>query len=387
MNVALPRRLRELALFAGAGGGILGGHILGWRTVCAVEWAEYPRRVLLARQQDGCLPRFPIWDDVTTFDGKPWNGHVDVVSGGFPCQDISVAGKGDGLDGERSGLWREMARIIGEVRPRYAFVENSPALTFRGLDRVLGDFTEMGFNCRWGVISAADVGAPHLRERIWIVATDRSVESQRSSQSLAGNGEASDATDSTTDSGNSRRAEPAQFYGGFWTTDGGNDMANARRKHGRPRDATRVDSEASLGRPSPVHNQPSGAGSGEVCHTSGEGLSNGPREPMGQPVALAQPQQSDSEVPDTERTGLEGLGAHSGEQGFTEPWDDCIPLTADSWWKAESDVGRVAHGVASRVDRLKAIGNGQVSLVAAYSFSLLSGMADVPENDATEAVE
>jgi len=162
--------VNELALFAGAGGGILGGHLLGWRTVCAVEFAEYPRRVLLARQRDGLLPAFPIWDDVRTFDGKPWRGRVDVVSGGFPCQDISVAGSGDGLDGERSGLWLEMARIIGEVQPAFAFVENSPALTSRGLGRVLGDLAEMGFDARWGVFSAADVGARHIRERIWIVA-------------------------------------------------------------------------------------------------------------------------------------------------------------------------------------------------------------------------
>ena len=89
--------MNELALFAGAGGGILGGHLLGWRTVCAVEWEPYPASVLCARQNDGLLPPFPIWDDVQTFDGKPWRGIVDVVSGGFPCQDISAAGRGGGL--------------------------------------------------------------------------------------------------------------------------------------------------------------------------------------------------------------------------------------------------------------------------------------------------
>ena len=89
--------MNELALFAGAGGGILGGHLLGWRTVCAVEWEAYPASVLCARQNDGLLPSFPIWDDVQTFDGKPWRGIVDVVSGGFPCQDISVAGGGTDL--------------------------------------------------------------------------------------------------------------------------------------------------------------------------------------------------------------------------------------------------------------------------------------------------
>jgi DNA (cytosine-5)-methyltransferase 1 len=161
--------MNELALFAGAGGGILGGKLLGWRTVCAVEWEQYPASVLCARQNDGLLPPFPIWDDVQTFDGKPWRGIVDVVSGGFPCQDISAAGGGAGIDGERSGMWREMARIICEVQPRFVFVENSPMLTSRGLGRVLGDLASMGFNARWGVLGAADVGANHQRDRIWIV--------------------------------------------------------------------------------------------------------------------------------------------------------------------------------------------------------------------------
>ena len=164
--------LNELALFAGAGGGILGGKLLGWRTVCAVEWEPYPASVLCARQNDGFLPPFPVWDDVQTFDGKPWRGIVDVVSGGFPCQDISAAGKGAGIDGKRSGMWGHMARIVGEVRPQYVFVENSPMLTSRGLGVVLGDLAEMGYDAQWGCISARDAGAPHSRERIWIVAAD-----------------------------------------------------------------------------------------------------------------------------------------------------------------------------------------------------------------------
>ncbi len=162
--------LRELALFAGAGGGILGGHLLGWRTVCAVEWEPYAASVLAQRQNDGILPAFPIWDDVRTFDGRPWRGVVDVVSGGFPCQDISVAGKGAGISGERSGMWTHMARIIGEVRPRFVFVENSPALLTRGLGVVLSDLAALRYDCRWTVLGASDVKAPHKRERFWLVA-------------------------------------------------------------------------------------------------------------------------------------------------------------------------------------------------------------------------
>jgi len=162
--------VNELHLFAGAGGGILGGMLLGHTCVCAVEIEPYPRAVLLQRQRDGILPRFPIWDDVCTFDGKPWRGSVDIVCGGFPCQDISAAGKGAGIDGSRSGLWSEMARIIGEVQPRYALVENSPMLTLRGLGRVLGDLAEMGYDARWGVLGHDNCGGDHSRKRIWIVA-------------------------------------------------------------------------------------------------------------------------------------------------------------------------------------------------------------------------
>jgi DNA (cytosine-5)-methyltransferase 1 len=168
--------MNELALFAGAGGGILGGKLLGWRTVCAVEWEAYPASVLCARQNDGLLETFPIWDDVQTFDGHPWRGIVDVVSGGFPCQDLSTAkwGGGAGLDGERSGLWKEMGRIIGEVRPRFVFVENSPMLVNNGLDRVLADLSKLGFDARWGIVGADFVGAPHRRERFWLVAHSNS---------------------------------------------------------------------------------------------------------------------------------------------------------------------------------------------------------------------
>ena len=164
--------MNELHLFAGAGGGILGGMLLGHTCVCAVEIEPYAREVLLQRQRDGILPKFPIWDDVRAFDGKPWRGKVDVVCGGFPCQDISSAGKGKGLDGERSGLWKEMLRIIGEIRPAVVFAENSPMLIDRGGVRVVGELAAMGYNSRWGIIGAKDCGAPHQRDRLWILASD-----------------------------------------------------------------------------------------------------------------------------------------------------------------------------------------------------------------------
>lgn len=166
--------MNELALFAGVGGGILGGKLIGWRTVCAVECDTYARAVLIRRQNEGHLPPFPIWDDVRTFDGTSWEGIVDVVSGGFPCQDISSAGNGAGIDGERSGRWREMARIVGEVRPRFVLVENSPMLIRRGLARVVSDLSALGYDSKWSVMGADDFGAPHRRKRIWILGSDAS---------------------------------------------------------------------------------------------------------------------------------------------------------------------------------------------------------------------
>jgi DNA (cytosine-5)-methyltransferase 1 len=180
--------MNELHLFAGAGGGILGGMLLGHTCVCAVEIEPYCRKVLLQRQRDGILPKFPIWDDVRTFDGTPWRGLVDVVCGGFPCQDISTAGKGNGLDGERSGLWREMARIAGEVRSSYIFVENSPAITARGLGRILGELATLGYDAKWCVLGADSAGAPHRRERFWLLAANPDSRIVRTSRALQNQG-------------------------------------------------------------------------------------------------------------------------------------------------------------------------------------------------------
>lgn len=252
--------LRELALFAGAGGGILGGSLLGWRTVCAVELDPYAASVLVSRQNDGILPPFPIWDDVCTFDGRPWRGIVDVVSGGFPCQDISAAGTGAGIDGDRSGLWSHMARIIGEVRPRYAFIENSPALASRGLNRVLADLAALGLDAEWGIVSAADCGAPHLRERIWIVS--HVVQHRRGTgadqpERLAGSSRAAYAGDDgeeesladSNGSGCQQRTETDKAEGTDHAECSGHELANAKsdgRQQGRAESA-RIEGRSEAG--------------------------------------------------------------------------------------------------------------------------------------------
>ena len=163
--------IRTLDLFSGIGGFALGlKRAGGFKTVAYCEIDPYCQQVLRARMLDGSLDTAPICTDVRRLDGKPWARRVDLICGGFPCQDISEAGKRAGITGERSGLWKEIARLVCEIRPRYVLVENVSALLVRGMGTVLGDLAEVGYDAEWEIISAASVGAPHLRERVWIVA-------------------------------------------------------------------------------------------------------------------------------------------------------------------------------------------------------------------------
>lgn len=156
--------MNELALFAGAGGGILGGELLGWSTVCAVESSAYPASILIQRQNDRVLPPFPIWDDVRTFDGRPWRGIVDVVSGGFPCQAYSTASRGK-ITAE--DLWPEMRRVVADVAPTYVFAENTER---RAINKAADDLEAMGYETRAVTLAASDLGADHIRERHWLLA-------------------------------------------------------------------------------------------------------------------------------------------------------------------------------------------------------------------------
>jgi DNA (cytosine-5)-methyltransferase 1 len=154
--------VNELALFAGAGGGILGGKLLGWRTVVSVEYSAFCARRLMQRQNEGHLAPFPVWDDVRTFDGYPWRGIVDVVSGGFPCQAYSSAAAGKNVADD---LWPEMRRIVADVAPRYVFAEN---VQRRAIDRAAEDLEAMGYEVSCIGLSASNVGADHERERYWL---------------------------------------------------------------------------------------------------------------------------------------------------------------------------------------------------------------------------
>jgi DNA (cytosine-5)-methyltransferase 1 len=157
--------LNELALFAGAGGGLLASKILGWRTAVAVECSEWNAGVLAQRQNDGLLEPFPIWNDVRSFDGRQWRGVVDVVSGGFPCQAFSTAARGRSIAGKN--LWTEMRRIVCDVEPRFVFGEN---VSQNAIDQACDDLEALGYETRAISLSAKDLGSDHIRERHWFLA-------------------------------------------------------------------------------------------------------------------------------------------------------------------------------------------------------------------------
>ena len=267
--------MRIGSLFAGIGGFDLGFERAGFAVSWQVEKDAYCQQVLAKHWPH--VPRFSDVRDCGRHNLEP----VDVITGGFPCQDLSAAGKMAGLDGEQSGLWREMLRIVGEVRPRYVVMENVTMLLIRGIDRILGSLAELGYGAEWHLVQACDVGAPHRRGRIWIVAD-------------------ADSQGQLSETGTERKV---------W---------------------------------------------GRIDHSR----EKGERE----------------NVADAMLTRLQGFAGHECFGKESRPIDEgasrpvaegsICERTTSGWWDIEPDVGRVAHGVPKRMDRLKGLGNALVPQIA-----------------------
>ena len=303
--------LNGLGLFAGIGGLELGLERSGvCSPVAFVEKDEYCQKVLVKR-----FPEVPIWDDVSTFDGRPWKGRIDIISGGFPCQDISGAGKGAGLkEGTRSGLWFEFLRIIGEVRPCFAVIENVPLLTIRGGTRVITDLTSIGYNSEWIIISASSMGAPHLRKRIFIVAYPQGIGYR--------------GGDHKERRIQRRELEPSQSEG--------DSLRDQTQGCGSESREDVADPQGPRG--GSIYPRPGEEGEGTTD-------SHGCSKNVADPERIAERTRLRQEKPRRIRRGRFGNG---------------------DWWTAEPDVGRVAHGIPARVDRLKCLGNAVVPQCAEY---------------------
>lgn len=355
--------MRELHLFAGIGGGILGGTLLGHRPICAVEINRHSRKVLRRRIKDGILPWFPIWKDVKDFDGKPWKGVADVVCAGFPCPAFSTAGKRKGKEDSRN-LWPETARILREVAPRFAFLENVPGLlTFDYFGEILGDLAEMGFDAEWGVVSAASVGAWHTRDRLWILGYRR---------------------DSAYTNGQSPQLEEHRDSGQEWKCTGTLQSKVLRQEYGQTctkgfasgdeyvPHTNRIEHDSTIRR---ATTETSGRGNdkersdrGRTLQSSGAGAADQPwMVQEGRPI---------SDIDSEQRV--------SGERG----WCGGVSPTIDAWlsggcriWHAEPELARVANGVPHQLDDIRAFGNAQVPQVVATAFVMLAINAGISPDE------
>ena len=290
-----------LDLFSGIGGFSLGLERTGaFRTVAFCEQNDYATRVLNKH-----WPHVPVYDDVRsmgrarlTADGI---GRIDVVCGGFPCQDISLAGKGAGLDGERSGLWFEMLRIVDEFRPSFLIAENVAALRSRGLDTCLGGLAAIGYDAEWHCIPASAVGAPHRRDRVWIIA-------------YPGH------------RGVAERARPAGREGGERAAVGAEFGCDGPGRH-----------------------------LADAMRFGPQGCESALQADMRRRLADAREARSVAD------SGSAGLPQPEREALFGTGWrDEGRAVTERGWWAVEPDVGRVATGVPKRVDRLRCLGNSLV---------------------------
>lgn len=331
--------LNGVDLFSGYAG--IARALRPWvRTVAYCEIERYCHGILLSEMYRGRIDRAPIWDDVRTLRKEHFQMPIDVISGGFPCQDISVAGTGKGLAGERSGLVFEYLRLIGELRPRFVFMENVPVITIRGLDQVLLGLDAMGYDARWTIVSAEEMGAPHRRERWWLLAHPRD----------CGHG------------------LDVQQISERWSSE----QADAR-SNGEVQSLADSDCLREL--------QPSARGDKQR-----NGFSNS-RETMAHPSSErrekrggASNEQENSrtfdgcEIPDTM------LGRLSQpEPKPREEWSDSDAIfrtraTGRGWWETEPAVGRVVDECANRCDRIRALGNGVVPVQAREAFMRLSGV-------------
>jgi DNA (cytosine-5)-methyltransferase 1 len=302
------------SLFSGIGGIDLGLERAGMKVLWQVEIDEWCRAVLAKH-----------WPDVERFeDVREVGAHnlerVDVIAGGFPCQDISLAGHGAGISGPRSGLWSEYARLIRELRPRYVLVENVSALLARGLDVVLADLAAVGYDAEWDCIPASAVGAPHRRDRVWLVAYPQS-HLRRAP----------------------RNARPESLD---W---GRADVADAYRTRSQG-----LGAEPELGSDS---GEESSRGSRSDTRTVADTTGNGrlPRW-QGDPAQESRGRKSN-------RGGVcPNLSDAYGESSIGTP----VARQERGHWAVEPNVGRVAHGVPNRVDRLRGLGNAVVPQVVEW---------------------
>lgn len=325
--------MNGLALFAGVGGLELGIQLAlpSSRTVCYVEGEAYASSVLVSQMAKGRLHEAPIWSDVVTFDGEPWLGKVDFISAGFPCQPWSKAGKLEKTDDER-WLWDDILRIICEVRPQYIFLENVPGIINGGISHILEGLAKVGFNVEWDLLRASEVGANHQRQRAFIFAycAERGCQLSHAMHNRF-NGQwehQENGSQGIIEGGPLERFEFASS---------GQDVPDSDPRL-RTREEQKISSRGNF----------SSSSGSDVPDSNSERFQR--REKKGDSFEI--------------KKGCIKFPSRLPDYGRPE------------WWQIEPPVGRVVDGLAYRVDRLRACGNGVVPLQAAVAYSELIKRAE-----------
>jgi len=400
--------MNSLSLFSGAGGGLLAEkYLLNWRSIGYVENNVYCQKVLAQRIEEGFLELAPLWGDIDEFIESgavdQYKGLTDVVTGGFPCQPFSVAGRRKGKDDSRN-CWPQTIEVIRRVRPRWFFGENVPGLLNSGyFPEILGSLAEAGYDARWIVLGVDDVGGNHRRKRLWLLAESHS-EPRSSRQPRRAGGELS--TESEGLRGGESQGKTGQESGGSSSDVADSDSINERTGE-EPEQSSRDSSGELSGNSSKnvadstdkrsekrhaERSQQTEEGeadnalprSKDVAHPEGEqrdvGNDDSGISMEGEQVSQSGDSSGSNPMADTlsdpERSsywGEVGEGEQRWEDTDIHQWYEVggNPTDFGGQWSVEPGVGRVAHGVASRVDRLKALGNGQCSLVAGVAWGIL----------------
>lgn len=303
------------------------------RTVCYVERETSAAAAIVARMEASDLCEAPIWSDVATFDGAAWRGCVDILTAGYPCQDFSVAGKRAGMQGDRGGVWHHVRRVIEESQPRLVFLENVRGHLSLGFDAVVSDLRGLGYDVRFGLFSAAEVGAPHERQRLFILAELANLSSELCSKTRSSNirrGLFTNFSSEVAKSSGKRRERPEQ-----------------QRAH-----------EARTGAPGSIAEQRL-----DVVNTT----SKRKREPNN-PTCTIPWKHS------WENTGGASMPIFPPHKDDYHSWSTVSELDPTKMPAIESGVSALANGVAAywpNSELLRIGGNGVVTMAAAYAFITL----------------
>jgi DNA (cytosine-5)-methyltransferase 1 len=382
--------MNYLDLFSGIGGFAYGAYLAGMKFDHHYFSEVEPYAVELYQKR---FPEATALGDITKSNEWELPDGEWIITGGFPCQDISIAGEGKGITGSRSGLWFEMHRIISRVRPRFVIAENVGALTFRGLDAVLGSLAEIGYDAEWQDIRAEDVGAPHRRERIWIVAypngmrcgagSDRNstgaadsegkhgseIEQERRGQRV-GSGPTGETSDPSSDRLEVRRMASGGSTGQSNGSGKVRKVADPSSRNAR-KSETRNRGEGACGRSEESRKEFPDT-SGIRCDQGGA-VGGAVSEEAGGTEPCLRSEAPEEELAYTDPEGLQRYsGANgSGAEGRFKTRSQGIQRRRADWWAVEPDVGRLAYGISSRVDRLKGLGNAIVPQIAEVLFRLI----------------